>query len=204
MSDKWNKLKVMFENASNSVLIKENIESNTKILDCVNIDYDSFMGQLILNISNISINGYFRVLSGDEKDILNIFEFNKQLDAELYEGKLVIAYDIWGGLFAVEKYNINDNSNLWYFAPDQLEWEEMEITYLDFLLWVCDEDFNMFHSSFTWAGMESEICDIKEYQGVLVYPYLWSQECDIETASKKFISILEIIQLNADMYKKIK
>ncbi len=204
MSEKWNKLKAMFGNASNNVQIKENIDLNAKILDSVNIDVNSFMGQVMMNISNMCINGYFRMLTGDEKDALNISEFNKQLNEECTEGKLVIAYDIWGGLFAVDKRNINDKSNLWYFAPDQLEWEDMEVTYLDFLVWVCDEDFNMFHSSFTWAGMELEIRDIKDQQGVLVYPYLWSQECDIETASKKFVSILEIIRLNADMYKKIK
>lgn len=43
MSEKWNKLKVMFGNASNTEQIKENIDLNSKILDSVNIDVNSFM-----------------------------------------------------------------------------------------------------------------------------------------------------------------
>ena len=49
--------------------------------------------------------------------------------------------------------------------------------------------------------MDCEKLDFNK--GYLIYPFLWSRECDINTADKKPVDYLELINLNFDFSKKL-
>lgn len=99
--------------------------------------------------------------------------------------------------FAVNIDNeINDESNIFYFAPDTLEWEDLDMNYQQFLIWICTDEFIEFHSSFFWKDINNDISVLDENNAILVYPFLWANECELETASKKQISIIELLLLN--------
>lgn len=46
--------------------------------------------------------------------------------------------------------------------------------------------------------MKRDTESIGEMQAVLFYPFLWSNECTVETASKKIVPLKELIALNAE------
>lgn len=48
-------------------------------------------------------------------------------------------------------------------------------------------------------GEESVALD----EGILIYPYLWARECNIETASKKVVPLAEIIAMNEEFVRKL-
>lgn len=48
-------------------------------------------------------------------------------------------------------------------------------------------------------GAESVAFD----EGILIYPYLWARECNIETASKKVVPLAEIIAMNEEFVRKL-
>lgn len=38
-------------------------------------------------------------------------------------------------------------------------------------------------------------------EGILIYPYLWAKECNIETASKKVVPLKELLGMNEEFSK---
>ena len=114
----------------------------------------------------------------------------------------IIADDIFGGVFEFKKTGINESSTISYLAPDTLEWEDLEIIYTEFLTYFLSNKSNEFYEAFKWEGFSKDTEDIKPDQGILIYPYLWSKECNIETESKKAVPIIELIQMNVEFRKK--
>ena len=116
------------------------------------------------------------------------------------EGLFLVASDVLGGLFAI---NIYEGKNLiWYFAPDTLEWKCMDMQYNEFLAWCMQGDIDEFYSTIRWNNWKDDVKNIGINFALLIYPFLWSRECDIETASKKMVSIDEVIKINFEYHKK--
>ncbi len=116
----------------------------------------------------------------------------------------VVAIDIIGGIFAMDITRFDPGKkDIWYFAPDTLEWECMEIQYEDFLTWVFRGNTDKFYGAMRWQDWEKDCESVTFYQGILIYPFLWAKECDVETASKKVVPMDEIIQLNFEIRSKI-
>lgn len=204
MNERINRIKMMFDKSPNKVVYVENEKNSDDLLKSLNIDEKSVIGQVMFSFSKLCVNGYLRILSGDKRIELNIVEFNKVVKSNFIEGKQIFAYDVWGGLFAVSTNNqVNDESNIFYFAPDTLEWEDLDMNYLQFLMWVCTEEFNEFHESFMWSEIYNDFSTLGENDAILIYPFLWANECDLETASKKHISIIELVMMNDENSNKL-
>ena len=67
-----------------------------------------------------------------------------------------------------------------YFAPDALEWEEMQFGYSGFLRWCLDGDLDLFYKGFRWAGWEREVAALPGDQGFMIYPFLAAEGPTIE------------------------
>lgn len=70
-------------------------------------------------------------------------------------------------------------------------------------MWLLSENLKDFYSGFLWDKSEELINNLKSGQGILIYPYLWAKECDINTAVKKLVPYKEILEMNAEFYKKL-
>lgn len=65
---------------------------------------------------------------------------------------VMIAEDIVGVLFSMDS-----NGMIRYFAPDSLQWENLDITYSQFIQWaVCRERADLFYETFRWDGWEND------------------------------------------------
>ena len=130
------------------------------------------------------IDGVLRVFSEGRKDICE-------------ENMTAVATDIFGGVFAVK------DKSVMYFAPDTLEWEDMELELPQFLSWAASGDTDGFYSPWLTQEVRKMAENIGFDEGILIYPFLWAKECDIETASKKTVPFTELYGLNMDFKKKI-
>lgn len=204
MEIEWKEIKKMITESKNKIKLECSNEENELTLTKLNINKESALGQMVLNLSALKINDYLRVLGGGNDSINSITSSNEIIRKFYNENKLIIANDIFGGLYALSNRHFDGVAdNVWYFAPDLLEWENLKITYIQFIGWVCSKNLEKFYKSFLWKDMDLFIKDIKGNQGVLVYPFLWSKECNIETADKKIVLFEELITLNADYKKKL-
>lgn len=126
--------------------------------------------------------------------VLRVFSEGRKDFCE--ENMTAAATDVFGGVFAV------CGETVMYFAPDTLEWEDMELDFPQFLSWVSHGDTGAFYSS--W--LTQEIAELAEKtgfdEGILIYPFLWSKECSIETASKKIVPFRELYGMNMEFKAK--
>ena len=183
----WSSVKNEFLNSTNSIEIFEK--------DNVTDKYNTIMEAIVNNTDSIVINKYLRLLGSGQSLYENIFLFNLEVERAFGEKNYIVAYDTFGGLFSAR-------GTIHYFAPDTLEWEDLELNQNEFVMWLLSKNLRNFYSSFLWNKGEDMINNLKLGQGILIYPYLWAEECDVNTAAKKLVPYKELLKMNGEFYKK--
>lgn len=179
----WDRVKNEFLTSINSVELFE----KDKVTDKNN----TVMEAIVHNTDSILINKYLRLLGSGKNLYENIFSFNLEVEKIFGEKNYIVAYDAFGGLFSTR-------GTIHYLAPDTLTWEDLGINYDGFIMWLLSEDLKEFYSSFLWDKSGDMISNLKLGEGILVYPYLWAKECDINTAVKKIVPFKELLEMNAE------
>lgn len=160
MNQKWEFYKEKLADSPNEICIIEK-KQNDRCLAC-----ESVLDTITGNMSVMSVNKYLRLLGTGDSLYENIFDFTNQYREIFGEEKYIVAYDVFGGLFASEK-------TIHYFAPDTLQWEDLEINYEEFLNWITEDDITDFYE-----------------------PFLWSKECDLNKAFKKIVPYKDLLVNN--------
>lgn len=137
-------------------------------------------------------NGWLKILGSGHSQIYGSLNVNHE-SFPFNEG-FVVAYDVVGGVFAINSEYFDKNSrNVYYFAPDTLEWEDTGKGYTDFIYWLFHGDLNSYYEYFRWKGWREDIKKLREDQGISIYPYLWTEEGkNIEACHKEAIPFKEI------------
>jgi hypothetical protein len=184
-------------------------EHNKKVLYNLQVSTNSVLGSIAFNTGGLLIdNCWLRILgSGCMKLNRNLSSWNQiELDgkATLQSGSLLVADDAVGGFFAINGGAFSGEiGNVFYMAPDTLEWEDLEIGYSSFLKWALTGDISKFYESFRWKGWKDEVNPMSCDDGVLIYPYLWAVGEEIENRSRKIVPIRELWELNQDNILKL-
>lgn len=193
----WNEIKNILKSSTKNIKILNSIYNNS--LNNLNIDENSVLGQVIINTGGIFIENYIRLFgSGDEENSYNIYKYNLELKKYFDDNMIIIGNDIFGGLFSLNR----EKNNILYFAPDTLEWEDLDITYKEFIKFVTSERIDEFYKSYKWSTFQEDIKKVKFNEGILIYPFLWSNECNIEKAKKDIVPFSELLQINMEFKKK--
>lgn len=193
----WNEIKNILKRSTKNIKILNYIYNNS--LNNLNIDENSVLGQVIINTGGIFIENYIRLFgSGDEENSYNIYKYNLELKKYFDDNMIIIGNDIFGGLFSLNR----EKNNILYFAPDTLEWEDLDITYKEFIKFVTSERIDEFYKSYKWSTFQEDIKKVKFNEGILIYPFLWSNECNIEKAKKDIVPFSELLQINMEFKKK--
>ena len=203
--DLWSQLKSMYEKSDRQIKILDGIaEQGKKELCEISISPESTMGNIIINTNGIIVDNWIRILGQSSEHHAGIADFNMRIGYDF--GKMIIiAIDIVGGLFALNIGEFEDDIGMvWYFAPDTLSWESLGFKYSEFITWLAQGNIIDFYEPFRWNGWEKDVENIDGFNnGVLVYPFLWAKECNIETATKKVSPIGEIIKMNFEFKKNL-
>ena len=194
----WNEIKSILKSSTKNIKILSSNYNNS--LNNLNINENSVLGQVIINTGGIFIENYIRLFgSGDEENSYNIYKYNLELKKYFDDNIIIIGNDIFGGLFSLNK----EKNNILYFAPDTLEWEDLDITYKEFIKFVTSEKIDEFYKSYKWSTFQEDIKKVKFNEGILIYPFLWSNECNIEKAKKDIVPFSELLQINIEFKKKL-
>lgn len=202
----WQKILCVIHNSHRKMQIYEETEnvSHSELL-ALDIDSKSALGAIVSHTSGICIDNWIRVIgqnSAERKGITFYNEHNKE-DSAFMEGMLVIAQDIVGGIFAINKAKYNNGKNkIWYFAPDTLMWECMDVNYFEFFEWLVQGDIDKFYSNMRWNTWRTECQTVDFDKVILIYPFLWSKECDLRSATKKCVPYEELKGINLEYAKK--
>lgn len=193
----WNEIKSILKSSTKNIKILSSNYNNS--LNNLNINENSVLGQVIINTGGIFVENYIHLFgSGDEENSYNIYKYNLELKKYFDDNIIIIGNDIFGGLFSLNK----EKNNILYFAPDTLEWEDLDITYKEFIKFVTSEKIDEFYKSYKWSTFQEDIKKVKFNEGILIYPFLWSNECNIEKAKKDIVPFSELLQINIDFKKR--
>lgn len=184
--------KQRFSDSPREIHILEAQEQKVKqIKEKYNIPEDSLIGNIVYHTGGILVDDWVRVLGAGERDILSWNEKLKLPDA------IVVADDVLGGLFAY----LDGSSSLHYFAPDSLEWEDLEISYSEFIQWLTEGNIDLFYKLFRWESWREDVEQLLLTEGISCFPFLWLEETSIDQRSKKVVPIEEIVRIELEMSK---
>lgn len=206
----WKTVTEWMKNAGTDVqVLSKNPEKANNNLLLSQVSTRSPMGAVIYETGGIIVKkGLIRILgSGSPEMNRGLMEWN---EGKSYTNKgempsfLLIADDVFGGFFALNAgYFSNENiGKVYYFAPDTLAWENLEMTYSEFLLFCFSKQVDGFYDSLKWKSFEKDFAKSDSNSAFSFYPYLFTIEGkNIEETSKKLVPVAELWTLYNDLQK---
>lgn len=168
------------------------------------------MGAIIYSTGGLLIdNGWIRILgSGNKKIDRTVPDWNKGKSFKKFgetPSFLLVADDAAGGFFAVNGGQFGkDLGKIYYLSPDNLEWEPLDLTYTEFLIFCFNGNLAEFYSNLRWQKWKEEVSILDGTQVYNFYPSLWSKEGkDIDKNVRSAIPIEEQYSLNISMRKQL-
>lgn len=163
------------------------------------------MGAIVYMTGGLLIDdGWIRVLgSGNEKLNRSLPDWNKGKTFEDFGEQppfLLIADDAIGGFFLLNGGGLgNDPGKIYYFSPDNLEYEPLDISYTEFLNFCFNGDLDEFYEGYRWTDWKTEVSKINGNEVFSFYPFLWTTEGkDINKNSRKAVPVEELYHLNLE------
>lgn len=164
------------------------------------------MGAIVYMTGGLLIDdGWIRILgSGNSKLGRALPDWNKGKSFKEFgeiPSYLLVADDAVGGFYLLNGGGLgNDLGKIYYFAPDNLEYEPLDITYTEFLQFCFNSDLDKFYNGHRWRKWRNEVSKLDGNEVFNFYPNLWTKEGrDINKISRKAIPVEEQYNLNLDM-----
>lgn len=206
----WNEILRIFNEGTNSinVLFVDPVRAQNTV-SSLQVSENSYIGAIARHSGGVLVDGGWIKLLGSGNDAVfgdlrSWNGFGDDIGITPLHGAFMIAYDLAGGFFALNGGCFASGGNhVYYFAPDTLEWEDTELSYAEFCVWLAKGDLDLFYRTFRWNGWESEIAELEANEAISYYPPLWSEEGSAEHSSRTAIRVKELwnlyIQQNNEM-----
>lgn len=140
------------------------------------------MGAIVYSTGGIMIDdGWIRILgSGSDRLPRSLPEWNKGKVFTEYGQQApfyLVADDVIGGFFAINGDGLgSDAGKVYYLSPDNLEWEDTNNTYSEFLLFCFSGNLDKYYEGYRWKGWRKEVAAIRGDQMFNFYPPLFTKE----------------------------
>ena len=149
------------------------------------------MGALVYGCGGIVVDGgWLRVLGlGREQMKRGIYSFNlgkSFSEAGQMPSYLLVADDILGGFFVINGGAFDGKSgNVFYYAPDSGEWEDMQLGYSQFLYWALCGDISKFYELYRWDGWRDDVRKFSLDRVMFVLPPILWQDANVKLKLKR-------------------
>ena len=207
----WPLVKQWIDSAKNKVeILPVDTIKSRGVLFQTQVTTRSPMGAIIYKTGGILIDGgWIRILgSGHPRFNRTLPEWNKGKSFKEYGETptyLLVADDVMGGFFAINGGAFGkEMGKVYYFAPDNLEWEEVNKTYTEFLLFCFNGDLDKFYEGYRWKGWQKEVAALPGDKVYSFFPYLYTREGkNINNSTKSAVPVEEQFQFNLTMRKQL-
>ncbi|WP_208861478.1 DUF2625 domain-containing protein [Flavobacterium tructae] len=207
----WIQVEEWIKTAKNKVeILPVDALKAKEVLYKIQVTTRSPMGAIVYHTGGLLIDdGWIRILgSGNAKFNRTLPDWNKGKSFNDFGETapfLLVADDAIGGFYLLNGGGLgSDVGKMYYFSPDNLEYEQLDITYSEFLGFCFDNDLDKFYQGNRWNGWRAEVSKLKGDEVFNFYPFLWTAEGnDINKNSRKIISVQEQYGLNLDLRKQL-
>ncbi len=88
--------------------------------------------------------------------------------------------------------------NVFYLAPDTLNWEDLGRSFSGFLEFVSTDSLEKFYEGSRWPGWEREVSMLDGNRAFSIYPFLWAKEGGpVGQRARATVPIEELWELHA-------
>lgn len=207
----WSLVTEWIKTAKNKVEVLPVDSANAKdALVKLQVTTRSPMGAIVYETGGVLIdNGWIRILgSGNEKLKRSLPDWNKGKSfAEFGQQPsfLLIADDAVGGFFLVNGGGLGtDLGKVYYFSPDNLEYEPLDLSYSEFLIFCFNSDLNEFYENLRWKTWKADVANLQGDSVFSFFPYLWSKQGEeLEKTAREAVPIEEQYNFNLDARKQL-
>lgn len=207
----WKLVKEWTDSAKNKIeILPADPQKAKDALYNTQVTTSSPMGAIVYKTGGILIdNGWIRILgSGSTKLSRSLPEWNKGKSFKEYgeaPSFFLIADDALGGFYILNGGALGEDlGKVYYFAPDNLEYEKLDITYSEFLEFCFNNDLDKYYSGSRWENWKKDLAALQGDQVFNFYPFLWTEEgSDINKVQRKMIPVEEQYSLNLDLRKQL-
>lgn len=207
----WKLVKEWIDTAKNKVeILPADPQKAKDALYHTQVTTNSPMGAIVYKTGGIIIdNGWIRILgSGSAKLNRSLPDWNKGKSFKEFgeaPSFFLIADDALGGFYLLNGGALGkDLGSVYYFAPDNLEYESLDITYSQFLEFCFNNDLDKYYSGSRWENWQKDVAVLPGDQVFSFYPFLWSEEgSDINKVQRKPVPVEEQYSLNLDLRKQM-
>lgn len=207
----WELLQSWFKaSLVNYEILDTSKEESEKTLYNLQVTTRSTLGAIAYKTGGILIDyGWLKILgAGNEKIFGDLLYWNCMKSPYIIgtiRNSMIVAYDIIGGFFSINGGAFEGEiGNIFYLAPDTLEWEDMTMGYTDFIRWILDDNLKTFYEGLRWDDWTKDITKIPCDKGLSFYPPLWSEQGSISLSSRRIVPIREQWELNLKFIEKFK
>ncbi len=121
-------------------------------------------------------------------------------------GFLLVADDVLGGFYALNggAFGPETLGQVFYFAPESLNWQATAKSYTEFLLFCFSGDLQKYYHNLRWKGWEQEIKALNGNQGLICYPFLFTKEGkNVAKAKRGAVPVAELWTFGQDMRRQL-
>ncbi|WP_390814338.1 DUF2625 family protein [Bremerella alba] len=115
---------------------------------------------------------------------------------DLTPGLFLIADDVAGGFFAINGGKLGEDvGNVYYWAPDDLDWEPLELGYSDLFYSAVNGGLDEFYADLRWTSWRADTRYLSRDRCFFFYPFLWTNEGSIENSARNEVPVSEAFDL---------
>lgn len=170
-----------------------------RVLHRLQVTTASALGALAVHCGGLLVDhGWLRVLgggSGDLPDLARASGLGDPGTADTPPPWLVVAYDVIGGVFAVDGGGLGiAPGQVCYRGPDTLRWVGLDTGHAGFVAAVLAGGLTDFYAELRWPGWERDVEGLGADEGVAVYPPPFTEQGrDIAASSRRPVPLSELL-----------
>ena len=156
----------------------------------------SVLGAVAYETGGILVDhGWLRLLGGGHAALPSLYEALGLDDATAAPNYVVLGWDVVGGVFALDGGALRGvKGHVCYYAPDALQWEDLEFGHADFVQWALTGGLSTFAGDLRWEGWEKETSLVPLDEVYLSDPPLWTLEGqEIDEADRRHVRVDELL-----------
>ena len=173
---------------------------NEEVLLEIQVTTRSPLGALAYETGGVMVDhGWLRFLgSGHPKIGRTLSEWNRGRNS----GLCLVADDAVGGFFAINGGALGEDiGNIYYWPPDRLEWEPLNIGFTDLFCWSLTSKLADFYDDLRWPIWKFDIQDLHGDQCFGFYPFLWTKEGSVTGSLRRAVPVAEAFDLKVDIIR---
>lgn len=172
-------------------------DNRAEVLVPLQVTTRSTLGAIAYETGGLLVDGgWLRILGAGHPRLTRTLTLRSDL--------LLVADDAAGGFFALNGGALGEDvGSLYYWPPDDLDWERMEIGYSSFVQWSLTERLGMFYADLRWTGWREDVRALSADRCYSFHPWLWTEQGGVETSHRGDVPVQEAFDVKVDIVRQL-